>query len=144
MNTDPSCIFCKIVAGEAPAAIVAEDEVTLAFMDINPLTPGHLLVIPREHHESIATIRGSVLSHMVLIGQWLAAALRASPEIRTEGINLYLADGSAAGQEVPHSHLHLVPRWPGDGFRIRAERTWSPGPGDLEEMAAQIRDAATD
>ena len=143
MNTDPACIFCKIVAGELPATVVADDEVTIAFMDINPLTDGHLLVVPKEHHESIATIRGSVLSHMALIAQWLTAALRASP-VRTDGVNLYLADGAAAGQEVPHAHLHVIPRWRGDGFRIRAKRPPAPSREQLDELAAQIRAAASE
>jgi histidine triad (HIT) family protein len=113
-------------------------------MDINPVTPGHLLVIPREHHASIATIPGSVLSHMALVGQWLAAALRASP-VRSDGINLFLADGAAAGQEIFHAHLHVFPRFRGDGMRISAER-WDTPPvrEQLEEMAAQIRAVATD
>ncbi|MDJ0664639.1 MAG: HIT family protein [Acidimicrobiia bacterium] len=143
MDTDPNCIFCKIVAGELPATVVAEDEATISFMDINPLNEGHLLVVPREHHEFIATVPGTVLSHMTLIAQWLAAALRASP-VRTEGVNLYLADGSAAGQEVPHAHLHVIPRFNGDGFRIRAKRPPTPTRQQLEETASQIRTAATD
>ena len=143
MNTDPACIFCKIVADELPATMVAEDEVTVAFMDINPINEGHLLVVPREHHESIATIPGSVLSHMAVVAQWLTAALRASP-VRTDGVNLYLADGAAAGQEVPHSHLHVIPRWRGDGVRISASRPPTPTREQLEEMAARIRAVATD
>ena len=137
------CIFCKIVAGEAPAALVHEDEVTVAFMDINPVTPGHLLVVPKEHHEYLATVPGAVVSHTMLIAQWLAAALRASP-VRTEGINLFYADGAAAGQEVPHSHLHVVPRWQGDGFRVKATYGIPPDRDDLEEIAAGIRASAAD
>jgi len=141
MNTDPNCIFCKIVAGELPAALVADDEATISFMDINPLNAGHLLVIPRDHHESIGTVPGNVLSHMALVAQSLASALRASP-VRTEGINLYLSDGAAAGQEVPHAHMHVIPRFAGDGFRIRAKRPPTPSLEQLEETAAQIRAAA--
>ena len=143
MNTDRACIFCKIIAGEMPATMVAEDEVTIAFMDINPVNEGHLLVVPREHHQSIASIPGSVLSHMALIARWLTAALRASL-VRTEGVNLYLADGAAAGQEVPHAHLHVIPRWRGDGIRISVGRPATPTRERLEEMAAQIRAAAID
>jgi histidine triad (HIT) family protein len=143
MNSDPDCIFCKIIAGEAPATVVHNDDVAASFMDINPLTPGHLLVFPKEHHDSIATIPGSVLSHMTLVAQWLAAALRASP-VRTDGINLFLADGAAAGQEVFHSHLHVIPRWSGDGIRIQSNRQPSPTREALEQLAASIRAAATD
>lgn len=143
VNTDPNCIFCKIIAGEVPATVVHDDDVSASFMDINPLTPGHLLVVPKEHHDSIATIPGSVLSHMMLVGQWLAAALRASP-VRTDGINLFLADGAAAGQEVFHSHLHVIPRWSGDGIRIQSKRQPAPTREALEQLASSIRAAATD
>ena len=143
MDRDADCVFCRIVGGEAPATIVHQDEVTVSFMDINPVTPGHLLVVPREHHSSITTIPGSVLSHMTLIAQWLAAALRASP-VRADGVNLFLADGAAAGQEVLHSHLHVIPRWVGDGFRVQRGSRPRPSLEDLEEVAASIRAAATD
>jgi diadenosine tetraphosphate (Ap4A) HIT family hydrolase len=143
VNTEPDCVFCKIVAGELPATLVAEDEVTVSFMDINPVTSGHLLVIPKEHHTSIATIPGAVLAHMALVAQWLMDALRASP-VRTDGVNLYLADGAAAGQEVPHAHLHVIPRRRGDGIRIAAGRPSFPSREQLEELASQIRTAATD
>jgi histidine triad (HIT) family protein len=141
MTTDPSCVFCRIVAGEVPASVVAEDEFVFAFMDVNPLTPGHLLVIPREHHAKIATIPSEVMSRMMTTAQRLAAALRAS-RVKTEGINLYLADGSAAGQEVLHSHIHVLPRWHGDGFRISVERKGRPTREELDERASVIRAAA--
>lgn len=140
---DPYCIFCQIVVGQAPATFVHEDEAVVAFMDINPVTPGHLLVVPKEHHAHLATVPGAALSHMMLIAQWLAAALRASP-VRSEGINLFYADGVAAGQEVFHSHLHVIPRWQGDGFRIGANRGTNPSRNELSEVAAAIRDATVD
>ena len=143
MSNDPDCIFCKIVAGEAPAAVIHDDEAVVAFMDINPVTPGHLLVVPKEHHVSIATVPGDVVSHMTLVAQWLAAALRAS-DVRTEGINLFLADGAAAGQEVWHSHLHVISRWSGDGFRIAANWRGPADYDDLDRQAAAIRSAAID
>ena len=143
MNPDPACVFCEIVAGGLPASVVAEDEAVIAFMDINPGTPGHLLVVPKEHHVHIATIPGKTISHMALIAQWLAAALRASP-IRTDGINLFLADGVAAGQEVMHAHLHVIPRWSGDGIRIGATYGTPPSREQLDEHAAIIRAAAVD
>ena len=137
------CIFCRIVQGEAPAAFVHRDESVVAFMDIKPVTPGHLLVVPREHHDGLATVPGTVVSHMMLTAQWLAAALRASP-IRTEGINLFLADGAAAFQEIFHSHLHVIPRWKGDDFRIDANWGSNPSKRELDEQAAVIRAAATE
>jgi histidine triad (HIT) family protein len=143
MTTDPTCVFCRIVAGEAPAALVHEDDVVIAFMDIDPVAPGHLLVAPREHHPDLATVPGSIVSHMMLIAQWLAAALRASP-VRTEGINLFYADGAVAGQEIFHSHLHVIPRWKGDGFCVDATLGSDPSLQELEEVAASIQAAAVD
>lgn len=143
MNNDPNCVFCRIIAGDAPAARVHEDEVVVAFMDIDPVTTGHLLVVPKEHHPHLATIPGSIVSHMMLTAQWLAAALRASP-VTTEGINLFLADGVAAGQEVFHSHLHVIPRWKGDGFCLDATLGSDPSLKELEEIAASVKAAAVE
>ncbi len=143
MANDPSCIFCRIILGELPASVVTEDDNIVAFMDINPATRGHLLVVPREHHARIATIPGTIMSHMALIGQWLAAALRASP-IKTEGINLFLADGAAAGQDVMHAHLHIIPRWNGDGVHIGASYGEPPSREELDHLATTIRNAAID
>jgi histidine triad (HIT) family protein len=140
---DESCIFCEIIAGDAPATFVHEDEVVVAFMDINPVTPGHLLVVPKQHHVYLATVPGAILSHMMLIAQWLAAALRACP-VKTEGINLFYADGAAAFQEIFHSHLHVIPRWKGDGFRINANWGSDPSREELEEIAAAVRAAVVD
>jgi histidine triad (HIT) family protein len=143
MASDPACIFCRIAAGDAPAAFVHEDEALVAFMDKNPVTPGHLLVVPRDHHPYLATVPGVILSHMMLVAQWLAAALRES-SVRTEGINLFYADGAAAFQEIFHSHLHVIPRWRGDGFRIHANRGTKPSRIELAEIAAGIRDSVVD
>ena len=143
MVTDPNCVFCRIIAGDAPAALVHEDEVVVAFMDIDPVTTGHLLVVPKEHHPHLATVPGSIVSHMMLIAQWLAAALQASP-VRTEGINLFYADGVAAGQEVFHSHLHVIPRWKGDGFCLDATLGSDPSLEELEEIAATVKAAAVE
>jgi len=138
MSTDPDCIFCKIVAGEIPAATVADDDSVIAFMDINPVTSGHLLVVPKGHYPSLGSIPGEVASRMMETAQGLGEALRKSA-IRTEGINLWLADGAAAGQEVFHAHLHVIPRWSGDGFRLSASRGEAPTGDDLAGQAAAIR-----
>jgi histidine triad (HIT) family protein len=140
MTNDPTCIFCRIVLRELPASVVSDGESVMSFMDINPVTPGHLLVIPKDHHARIATIPGDVMSQIMLLGQRLTAGLRASP-IKTEGVNLFLADGAAAGQEVMHAHLHLIPRWRGDGVRISVTRKGMPTRDQLDEMAAAIRSA---
>ena len=112
------CIFCAIIAGEAPASLVWEDDQALAFMDIRPVNPGHVLVVPRLHAASLAELDPEVGAHLFGVAMRLAPAVRRSG-VASEGINLFLADGRAAGQEVMHVHLHIVPRFSGDGFGFR-------------------------
>ncbi|HEU5430062.1 MAG TPA: HIT family protein [Thermomicrobiales bacterium] len=134
------CVFCAIVAGEAPASIVREDEATLAFLDINPVTPGHLLVVPKRHASFLADLEPADGGRLFVVGMRLAAALRSSG-LRCEGVNLFLADGKAAGQEVFHVHLHVIPRFAGDGFRIDADGSAHPSRVELDADAARIRDS---
>lgn len=137
MPADPSrdCIFCRIVRRELPAGVVAENADTLAFMDIRPVTPGHTLVIPKRHAAVLAELPPAVGGEVFAAAMGVAAALRKSG-LKCEGVNLYLADGSAAGQEVPHVHLHVVPRFHGDGYGLR----FPPGYGKM--LSAEERDAA--
>ena len=109
------CIFCRIAAGELPASIVYEDHRTLAFLDIQPFTPGHVLVIPKRHAETFVDLPPEDASHMMRVAQTLDDALRKS-ELRCEAVAMFLADGRAAGQDVHHVHLHVFPRYLGDGF----------------------------
>lgn len=135
-----SCIFCEIIGGQAPASFVYEDEAVVAFMDIQPVNPGHLLVVPRGHAPHLADLDSQVGGHLFRVGQRLAAALRRST-LRCEGVNLYLADGEAAGQEVWHVHLHVLPRFDGDGFGLRFGPDYGrwPGRDSLDATAAAIR-----
>lgn len=131
------CVFCGIVAGTADASVVYEDERLLAFCDLNPVNLGHLLIIPKIHSVGLADLDESDGSRMFVVAQRLAAAVRSSG-LRCEGVNLFLADGMAAGQEVFHVHLHIFPRYVGDRFRLdsgqrRASRR------DLDAIAARIR-----
>jgi len=134
------CVFCDIVAGERPASIVYRDGSCTAFMDIQPVNPGHTLVVPNEHAASLAELDPEAGEQMFQLAQRIAQALRDSG-IRCEGVNLMLADGAAAGQEVPHVHLHILPRYRGDGFGFRRGPGYSqrPSRSDLDERAAQIR-----
>lgn len=132
------CIFCEIVAGRAPASIVHADDLMLAFLDIRPVTPGHLLVVPRRHAADLAGLDKATGERLFRVGIRLAAALRGSG-LRCEGVNLFLADGAAAGQEVFHVHLHVFPRYNGDRFRIEADWSDAPDRAELDEIAARIR-----
>jgi histidine triad (HIT) family protein len=126
-----SCIFCEIAQGRAPASIVYADDSVLAFMDIQPVNPGHVLVVPRSHTRHLADLTGDTAVRLFQAGVQLASAVRRSG-VRCEGVNLFLADGEAAGQVVPHVHLHVVPRFRGDGFGLR----FGPSYGDRPERAA--------
>jgi histidine triad (HIT) family protein len=128
--SDPDCIFCKIVAGELPATILDEDERTIAFMDINPATRGHALVIPRAHTTDLMSIDADELAAVSLAAQRLAA--RAKQRLHADGINVINSCGAAAWQTVFHFHLHVIPRYVGDPLRL----PWVPAPGDPAEIAA--------
>ncbi|NNH75591.1 HIT family protein [Nocardia uniformis] len=134
---NPYTIFADIVAGRAPSSKVYEDDDVLAFMDIRPFTPGHLLVIPKVAARSLAELDPEVGGKLFRVGQRLAGALRES-EVGCDGVNLFLADGVTAGQEVFHVHLHVIPRTPGDGFGLRGRPT-SPPRADLDYLAGSIR-----
>jgi histidine triad (HIT) family protein len=127
---DEDCIFCKIAAGEAPATIVHEDERTLAFMDINPATRGHMLVIPRRHARDLLEIDVDDLKATVAVGRQLAK--RAVERLEADGVNLLNSCGRAAWQVIFHFHLHVIPRYEGDPLRL----PWVPGDGDPDEIAA--------
>jgi histidine triad (HIT) family protein len=124
------CIFCKIVAGDLPATIVDEDERTLAFMDINPATRGHALVIPRAHATDLHEIGAEDLQACAVAAQRLAG--RARERLGADGVNLINSCGSAAWQTVFHFHVHVVPRYVGDPLEL----PWVPAPGDMDEIAA--------
>ena len=135
MNT-VDCIFCAIATRQAPASVVFEDDICLVFMDLYPMVPGHLLVVPKTHAANLSELDEATGMHLFRIAQRMAAALRGSG-LRCEGINLFLADGEAAGQDVFHVHLHVVPRFQGDAVVIAAT-FGHPTRADLDSIAAQI------
>lgn len=133
-------VFCDIVAGVAPASLVHEDATTVALLDIRPVTPGHLLVIPKRHAADLAALDEATGAHLFAVAMRLAAALRRSG-LPCDGVNLSLADGEAAGQEVCHVHLHVFARFPGDGFRLDADWSRTPDRAALDADAERLRDA---
>jgi diadenosine tetraphosphate (Ap4A) HIT family hydrolase len=138
---DHGCVFCAIARGQAEASIVFEDEWVLAFMDLQPVTPGHLLVIPKAHAEGLEDLREDIGVRVWTVAHRLGRALRLSG-LRCEGVNLFLADGEAAFQEVFHVHLHVFPRFQGDPFRIEAD--WRVRERHLlDETAAAVRSGIT-
>jgi histidine triad (HIT) family protein len=131
------CVFCEIVAGRGEASVVYEDDRALSFMDIRPVTSGHLLVVPKVHAARLDDLDEGLGRHVFGVAHRVARAMYRSG-LPCEGVNLFLADGVAAGQEVFHVHVHVLPRTRGDGFRIEA--SWShPDRAALDAVAAQIR-----
>jgi len=131
------CIFCEIVAGRLPASFVYTGDHVVAFLDIRPVTRGHLLVIPRQHAERLEPLDPELGAQVFTVAQDLAVRLRRSGFCA--GTNLFLADGVLAGQEVFHVHLHVIPRTQRDGFGLRARRRAQPGRDELDATAGQIR-----
>ena len=132
------CIFCEIIAGNAPASIIYQDELVMSFLDINPVTPGHTLVIPRVHQPNLNDLDEKTGMHLFKITMRLASAIRKSG-IKCEGINLFLADGEAAFQDVFHTHLHIIPRFEGDAFKISTDWSSHPERSELDQIAERIR-----
>ncbi len=131
------CIFCGIVRGEIDAEIVFEDEATVAFLDIRPLFPGHVLLVPREHHVTIEDLPEEQVERFFLNGRRLAAAVREA--MGAEGT--FVAMNNVVSQSVPHLHLHVVPRVKGDGLRGFFWPRHKYGEGEMEAAGDRIREA---
>jgi diadenosine tetraphosphate (Ap4A) HIT family hydrolase len=136
------CVFCAIVAGEAPASVVHRDDLAVAFMDIQPVNAGHVLVVPARHAVGLHDLDPETGAQIFRVGQAVAAGLRRSG-IACEGVNFFVADGEAAGQEVFHFHLHVFPRFAGDGFGLRFGPHYPSQPprATLDAAAERIRAA---
>jgi histidine triad (HIT) family protein len=133
LPTDGNCIFCKIVAGRVPCFKLHEDETTIAFMDINPVNPGHALAVAKGHWPTVDVIPADVLANVARTAQRVAKAVFG--ELKPAGVNLLQANGEAAGQSVPHLHIHILPRRAGDGVVLN----WEPTPGDMKEIETVYR-----
>jgi len=140
--TAEDCVFCRIASGRAIASVVREDATTLAFMDIRPMNPGHVLVIPKAHATLLQELPPGSSAPVLEAAREISAALRRS-DVRCDAVSLYLADGREAGQEVSHVHLHVIPRFRGDGFGLRVGPTYGAMPPreDLDAQAHRIRTA---
>jgi histidine triad (HIT) family protein len=142
MVDDKGCIFCQILAGESEVSLVYRDETCAAFMDIQPVNPGHVLVVPGRHAAYLSDLKEEEGAQIFRVAQRLAAALRQSG-VKCEGVNLFLADGEAAMQEVFHVHLHVFPRYVGDGFGLKFPPRYFqlPKREELNAVAEKIRHA---
>ncbi len=130
MTVATDCLFCGIVAGDVPGQIVDSDEHTVAFMDINPATRGHALVVPRRHSADLMEVSDEDLTYTMLAARRLARRIRETLE--PDGFNILNSCGAAAWQTVFHFHVHVIPRYVDDPLKL----PWVPGPGDADEIAA--------
>jgi histidine triad (HIT) family protein len=130
------CIFCKIAAGELPSERVDEDEHTVAFMDINPWTRGHALVIPRKHSTDLLEVADDDLQRTAVAAKRLAARMK--ERLGADGVNLLNACGEAAWQSVFHFHIHVIPRWSDDPLQLPV-RPQPADQDDLAKVAAELR-----
>ena len=122
------CVFCMIRDGKVPSAKVYDDQRTLAFMDINPLSRGHCLVVTKAHAATLYDAEAEDLKAAIATAKKVAGAIRKA--LNPDGLNLLQANGAAAFQSVPHFHLHLIPRWTNDGKGF----DWEEVPGNREEI----------
>lgn len=136
-----NCIFCKIVAGEIPATKVYEDAEVLAFMDIGPVIKGHTLVIPKQHFDPLTATPEPVLAKLMAVVKKIAAAQLTG--LHADGINVMQANGTAAGQVVPHLHFHVIPRFATDGHRWNWAAKTYDDPAELQRLAAAIKAAVS-
>lgn len=135
-----ACIFCKIVQGESPVSQFYEDDLVLGLMTIGPVNDGHAMVIPKAHVALLSKLEEEVGRHLFTVTQRTAAAIRASG-LRCEGVNLFLADGEAAFQEVKHLHMHVFPRFASDAFQLVADWSYIPARESLDASARAIETA---
>ena len=124
------CVFCAIVAGELPSRMLASEERAVAFLDVNPATRGHALVIPRAHAQDIHDVPAEDLAAVAELAQAVAGLAR--ERLGADGVTLLNSSGRAAWQTVFHFHVHVIPRYTGDPLRL----PWVPAPGEEEEIAA--------
>ncbi len=143
MSSD--CPFCGIVAGEIPGRIVGENDHAVAFLDANPMAPGHTLVVPRNHRERLADATSEETQAVFSLVHGLAPAVEAA--VDADGATVGVNDGSVAGQEVPHTHAHVIPRFAGDGggsIHVAAGSRPELSDAKLDEIASEIGGASND
>lgn len=138
VDTSPpgTCIFCKLIAGEIPSARVFEDDITLAFMDLGQVNPGHILVASKRHAATVLELTPDEAAAVMRTAHRMAHAVQTA--FQPDGITLFQANGAAGGQTVGHFHIHVLPRYHNDGVNLLWPRK-EPGMAALEQYAAQLR-----
>jgi histidine triad (HIT) family protein len=136
------CVFCEILRGNEPASFTYQDDTVVAFMDVQPITHGHMLVVPREHSVLMSDVNETVAMRTFRVARRLSSIARAT--LGATGVNLFVADGETAFQDVPHFHVHVIPRYANDGFGLTFPDSYSrpPSRAELETIASAIRASA--
>jgi histidine triad (HIT) family protein len=134
------CIFCDIISGKIESSKVYEDDRVLALMDIQPVNQGHILIIPKKHAKLMTDLDDDLISHIFKIAKKINIALRKSG-VKCEGVNIFLADGEAAFQEIFHVHVHVIPRFAGDGFELVFSPKYfkKPSREELDRISEKIK-----
>lgn len=140
MGQPAECVICELLAGELEVSMVHQDDLCSAFMDIQPVNRGHVLVVPNRHAPEVSGLTEAESARLFIVARRINAALRDSG-LKCEGVNFFVADGEAAGQEVFHVHLHVFPRFNKDGFRLVLPPAYGEQPSrkNLDDTAALIR-----
>ena len=135
-----TCVFCKIANGLSEASKIYEDEKVIAIMDIKPVNQGHILVIPKQHFKLVTELDDIMTARIFMVAKRLNQALKKSG-IKCEAVTYLLADGESAKQEIPHVHLHIIPRFENDGFGLKysKNRPKKPSRKELDESARDIK-----
>lgn len=131
------CVFCKIIAGEIPASKIYENDKILAFLDMNPVNPGHTLVVPKAHYENLIDTEDNLLCEIILTVKKLAPAIMKG--VNAKGYNLGVNSGVTAGQVIFHTHFHIMPRFEGDGHHHWNKKPYKEG--EIEQIAKKIKQA---
>lgn len=131
------CVFCKILEGKIPSTPVAETARVLAFIDIGPIVKGHVLVIPKAHYECLTEVPPDLLAEIMTVAQQVARAQFEG--LKADGVNVFQANGAAAGQVVPHVHVHVIPRFDNDGHRWNWRSESYADPAEATTLAEKIR-----
>src|SRR5579864_7237636 len=136
------CVFCGILRGNSPASFTYQDDSVVAFMDVQPITHGHMLVVPRDHAVLMADLNDAVAMRAFRVARKLSSVVRAT--LGATGVNLFVADGETAFQDVPHFHVHVIPRYANDGFGLTFPDSYGrpPSRAELETIASAISAAA--
>jgi len=136
-------VFCEILRGDSPATFVHQDDTVVAFMDIQPISNGHMLVVPREHAVLMSDLNETTAMRAFRVARQLASIVRQT--LGAGGVNLFVADGEIAFQDVPHFHVHVIPRYPKDGFSLTFPPDYNKptSRAELEAIATAIRAGAS-